>query len=125
MRLVRYGCSCHQLDLMGYVASQTRYRGPVLFIMPAFPAGRAGNLAAKIYIGEGKNMPHISLMLYPGRTLATKEEFTKKLQALTVAELGCKMEQVSVSIEEVARENWQKDVVEQVKPGSMIIQPNF
>lgn len=70
-------------------------------------------------------MPHISVKMYLGRSLEVKEAFAKKLQKLTVEELGCKEGHVSVSFEDIAQEDWQKQVVEQIKSEDLIIEPNF
>lgn len=70
-------------------------------------------------------MPHISVKMYPGRNLEVKEDFAKKLHKFAVEQLGCKDGHVSVSIEDIAQEDWQKQVVEQIKPEDLIIEPNF
>lgn len=70
-------------------------------------------------------MPHISVKMYPGRSSKVKEDFAKKLQKLTVEEFGCKEGHVSVSVEDIPQEDWQKQVVEQIKPEDLIIKPNF
>ena len=70
-------------------------------------------------------MPHISVKMYPGRTQEVKEDFAKKLQKLMMEELGCKADHISVSVEDIAPEHWQKEVVEQIKSEDLIIEPNF
>ena len=70
-------------------------------------------------------MPHISVKMYPGRTLEVKEDFAKKLQKLTMEEFGCQAGHISVSVEDIAQEDWQKEVVEQIKSEDLIIEPNF
>ena len=55
-------------------------------------------------------MPHIAVMLYPGRDEATKEAIAKNLQAELMKTLNSPASVISVSIEEVAPENW-NDVV--------------
>jgi 4-oxalocrotonate tautomerase len=63
--------------------------------------------------------------MYPGRSLEVKEDFAKKLQKLTVEVLGCQEGHVSVSVEDIAQEDWNKEVSEKIKPEDMIIEPNF
>ena len=55
-------------------------------------------------------MPHVEIKCYPGRT-----EEQKKLCAERIAEdialtLGCELKSVSVTIKEVQKEDWKKDV---------------
>lgn len=70
-------------------------------------------------------MPHIVLQMYPGRTPEVKAEFAKKVQQLTVDEFGCKPGHVSVSVEDITPENWNKEVVEKIKQQDLYIHPNF
>ena len=70
-------------------------------------------------------MPHISVKMYPGRTQEVKEDFARKLQKLTIEQFGCKEEHVSISVEDIEPEHWQKEVVEQIKSEDLIIEANF
>ncbi|MEG0856668.1 MAG: tautomerase family protein [Terrisporobacter sp.] len=70
-------------------------------------------------------MPHIVVQMYPGRSNEIKEDFAKKVQKLTVEEFGCQPGHVSVSVEDIAQENWKEEVVEKIRPEDLIIEPNF
>lgn len=70
-------------------------------------------------------MPHISVKMYPGRSMDTKEDLANKIQKLTVEELGCEMGHVSVSFEDIEKENWEEEVVSKIKEEDMLIKPNF
>ena len=70
-------------------------------------------------------MPHISIKMYPGRSEEVKKSFAEKLQKLTVEELGCQPCHVSVSVEDIAPENWKSDVVDKIDQKDLIIEANF
>lgn len=56
-------------------------------------------------------MPHISLKLYPGRTEEMKANLAKAVQKALVEESGCwKESDVSVSVEEIGPDTFEKDV---------------
>lgn len=55
-------------------------------------------------------MPHITVKLYPGKTEDQKRELAERLTTETMAVLGHKESSVSVSFEEVSREEWQERV---------------
>jgi 4-oxalocrotonate tautomerase len=52
-------------------------------------------------------MPHIAVFMYPGRDDKTKKELSQKLQAFLADELKIGKEVVSVSIEDVSRDDWE------------------
>ena len=70
-------------------------------------------------------MPHIVVKMYPGRSREAKEDFAKKVQELTVSELKCPPEYVSVSVEDIAQEDWKEEVVDKIRLEDLIIEPNF
>ena len=51
-------------------------------------------------------MPHIAITMIPGRDRETKKELALKVQAFICGELNVNAEIVSVSIEDVAKEDW-------------------
>ena len=53
-------------------------------------------------------MPHIAITMIPGRDRETKRELALKIQAFICGELNLKSEFVSVSIEDVPKEDWAK-----------------
>ena len=59
-------------------------------------------------------MPHISVMLYPGRDEATKEAIAKNLQAELMRTLNAPASVISVSVEEVTPEAWADTVKQKV-----------
>ena len=68
-------------------------------------------------------MPHIAITMIPGRTPAQKEELAKKTQEFIVKELQIDGKFVSVSVEDIPMENWEKSMekfpedIMYVKPG--------
>ena len=68
-------------------------------------------------------MPHIAVSMYPGRDAGTKEALAKKIHDLVAEELQVPSHVVSVSVEDVPKENWAEsmkkysDDVMFVKPG--------
>ena len=59
-------------------------------------------------------MPHINIKMYPGKPEAAKQSLADKIIVLAQEELGCPMEALSVSIQEVAPES-RRDVERKVK----------
>ena len=59
-------------------------------------------------------MPHIAVMMYPGRDEATKEAIAKNLQAELMKTLNAPASVISVSIEDVAPEVWAETVAKKV-----------
>ena len=68
-------------------------------------------------------MPHVAITMIPGRDEETKRALAQKTQAFLVQELGIDPKFVSVSIQDVPMEDWQKsmeqfpDDILYVKPG--------
>lgn len=68
-------------------------------------------------------MPHIAITMIPGRDDETKQALALKTQALLVGELGMDPKFVSVSIQDVPKEEWAEsmkqfpDEIMFVKPG--------
>ncbi len=68
-------------------------------------------------------MPHVAITMIPGRDDAAKRALALKAQEFLVKELGIDPQFVSVSIEDIPMEDWQKsmeqfpDDILYVKPG--------
>lgn len=68
-------------------------------------------------------MPHVAITMIPGRDEETKRALAQKTQAFLVKELGVDPKFVSVSVQDIPVEDWQKameqfsDDILYVKPG--------
>lgn len=67
-------------------------------------------------------MPHIAITMIPGRDEATKRTLAQKTQEFMVKELGVEPKFVSVSIQDISEENWQKSM-EQFTGNILYIKP--
>ena len=56
-------------------------------------------------------MPHVSIKLYPGRTLEQKQALTERIVAVMGETIGAEPEHISVSFEEIPSEYWDEQVV--------------
>ncbi len=54
-------------------------------------------------------MPYIAIKAYP-KDAQTKERFVEKLNDLLLEVWGCPQEAITISLEEIAREDWQAQV---------------
>lgn len=59
-------------------------------------------------------MPHIDVKMFPGRDDSLKKSFADKVRKAAVEALGCPADDLSVSVEEVAPENWNRDVADKI-----------
>lgn len=55
-------------------------------------------------------MPHIDITMIPGRDDTEKKELAVKIQRFVADELGIDKKFVSVSIEDIAKENWNEHI---------------
>ena len=68
-------------------------------------------------------MPHVAITMIPGRDDETKQALALKTQAFLVGELGVAPEFVSVSIQDISKEEWAEsmkqfpDEIMFVRPG--------
>lgn len=67
-------------------------------------------------------MPHVAITMIPGRDDETKQALALKTQAFLVQELGIDPKFVSVSIEDIPKENWTKSM-EQFSDEIMFVKP--
>ena len=59
-------------------------------------------------------MPHINVKMFPGRDDEKKKDLADKLLQCAQEALGCPAEALSVSVEDVAPEDWNRDVGEKI-----------
>lgn len=57
-------------------------------------------------------MPHIAITMYPGRSDEIKKDLALKIQTLVTEELKVDKKVVSVSVEDVAKEDWEERMKE-------------
>lgn len=55
-------------------------------------------------------MPHVAITMFPGRSPEVKADLAKKVQDFLVKELNLEEKYISVSIEDVAVENWDESM---------------
>ncbi len=63
-------------------------------------------------------MPHVMVKMYPGRTEDQKIRLTEAITQAVVSIAVCSEDSVSVSLEEVAPEDWNEKVYEPFISGS-------
>ena len=67
-------------------------------------------------------MPHISVKCYPGRTEEQKQQLAKKITEDIKEIMNAKEESISVSIEDIAPERWETDVVDvEIRPKADVL----
>lgn len=67
-------------------------------------------------------MPHVAITMIPGRDNETKQALALKTQAFLVRELGIDPKFVSVSIQDVPKEDWNQSM-EQFPDEIMFVKP--
>ncbi|OTO67570.1 MULTISPECIES: tautomerase family protein [unclassified Enterococcus] len=70
-------------------------------------------------------MPHIAIQMYPGRDKVTKAKIAKRMQTALAEEMGADKKYFSVSIEDVASEDWKTTVEDKIDPDKLFISSNF
>lgn len=70
-------------------------------------------------------MPHISIKMYPGRTEDTKKKIAEKVRDCLVEEMQMEPKYFSVSVEDIEKSDWQKEVVDQLKEEEMYVKADF
>lgn len=66
-------------------------------------------------------MPHIDVNLFPGRTQEQKQKLAEKIVEDAMDILGSPREALSVSMHEVAPENWNNDIADKVDKDSIVV----
>lgn len=67
-------------------------------------------------------MPHVDITMIPGRDDTAKKEIALKVQQFLAKELNIDEKFVSVSIEDVPKEEWD-DHMERLKDKKMFVEP--
>lgn len=67
-------------------------------------------------------MPHVDITMIPGRDDEAKLEIARKVQVFLASELGIEEKFVSVSIEDVAKEDWAAHM-ESLADKKMFVEP--
>lgn len=70
-------------------------------------------------------MPHVAIQMYPGRDQVTKAKIAKKIQAILAEEMGADKKYFSVSIEDVASEDWKTMVEDKIEPDNLFVSSKF
>ena len=65
-------------------------------------------------------MPHVAITMYPGRDRRIKAALAEKVQKCVAEELGVDKKVVSVSIEDVEKQDWDKSL-EKFQADSMFV----
>ena len=58
-------------------------------------------------------MPHISIKMYPGRTEEVKKDLAEKTKDFICQEMNMEEKYISVSVEEIEKDKWNEEVVNQ------------
>jgi len=70
-------------------------------------------------------MPHINIKMYPGRSEEVKAKLAKHTKEFMIKELEMDEKFISVSVEEIDKENWQSEVMGKIKEEELYERPNF
>ena len=70
-------------------------------------------------------MPHINIKMYPGRSDEVKAKLAKHTKEFMVKELEMDEKFISVSVEDIDKENWQSEVMDKIKDEELYERPNF
>ncbi|WP_333543730.1 tautomerase family protein [Cloacibacillus porcorum] len=68
------------------------------------------------------HMPHIAVMMYPGRDDEKKMALAKKLQDALEEALGVDRKVISVSVEDVAKEDWDENFKKKIDKKTIFIE---
>ena len=66
-------------------------------------------------------MPHISVMLYPGRSPEAKAEMAEKLRDCLVETVGWKPSDISVSFEGIEAEHFSEEVNKKIRKEDLVL----
>ena len=70
-------------------------------------------------------MPHLSIIMDPGRSEEVKKDIAVKTRDFLVEEMGMDAKYFSVSVEEVEKEKWQEEVVDKIDGKDLYVEANF
>lgn len=70
-------------------------------------------------------MPHIAIKMYPGRSEEVKKELAEKTRDFFAKEMNADQKYFSVSVEDVAQEDWEDEVVKKIQDKDLYVKANF
>ncbi len=70
-------------------------------------------------------MPHIAIKMYPGRSEEIKKDLAEKTRDFFAKEMNADQKYFSVSVEDVAPENWDDEVMNKISEKDLYIKANF
>ena len=73
-------------------------------------------------------MPHITIQMYPGRDDKIKMNLAQKIAELASRELGRGIEHFSVSVQDVAQDEWKEKVYDKITDPSnkeVFVKPGY
>lgn len=70
-------------------------------------------------------MPHISVMLYPGRSPEAKLEMAEKLRSCLMETAGWKAGDISVSFEEIEAAHFAEEVHKKVREEDLVLTSDY
>lgn len=70
-------------------------------------------------------MPHVSLILYPGRSKSELKEISCNIQKCLVETTGCKPNDISVSVEEIESTKFVMKVNKKTENEEIVIPSDF
>ncbi len=70
-------------------------------------------------------MPHIAVMMYPGRDEATKKKLAEALQKAAMESMGMPASALSVSVEDIEKERFDAVVAAKVDHDDLLIASDF
>ncbi len=70
-------------------------------------------------------MPHISIKMYPGRSKELKKQISEKMIETISQEMNMDKKYFSLSIEDIEKEDWEKEVKNKIKEENLYIKSEF
>lgn len=70
-------------------------------------------------------MPHIAIKMYPGRSEELKKDIAEKTRDFLAKEMGMEEKFFSVSVEDIEKNKWQKEVVDKIAKDDLYVESNF
>lgn len=69
-------------------------------------------------------MPHIAIKMYPGRTEEVKKDLAEKTEKFVAQEMGMDEKFISVSVEDIEKENWDEEM-SKIDKKDIYVEANF
>ena len=70
-------------------------------------------------------MPHIAIKMYPGRSEELKKDIAEQTRDFLAKEMGMEEKFFSVSVEDIEKDKWQKEVVDKIAKDDLYVESNF